>query len=55
MDLVEVNPELSDAEGTARTSEIAISLIQHALGKRLKSEPHIRADPYVPEGSRNLL
>lgn len=34
VDLVEVNPELSDDEGVKKTIDAAISLIQHCTGKR---------------------
>ncbi|CAG5104185.1 Oidioi.mRNA.OKI2018_I69.chr1.g1134.t1.cds [Oikopleura dioica] len=53
VDMVEVNPLLSDADGTTRTCEAAISLLQHCVGKRA-SPPFEREDKYVPEGSRTL-
>jgi len=54
MDLVEVNPTLSDGNGTRSTAEMAISLLQHATGRKMESELFIRPNPYTPEGSRNV-
>ena len=54
MDLVEVNPVLSDTGGVRRTAEIAISLLQHATGRKMSSQLFIRPNPYSRQGSMTL-
>ena len=54
VDMVEVNPILSDENGTCRTADMAIDLLKHIVGKEMKSEPFERDDKYTPEGSRNV-
>lgn len=54
VDLVEVNPTLADGGGVDRTAEVAISLLQHAVGRKMDNELFMRPHPYSPEGARNL-
>jgi len=54
MDMVEVNPILSDSEGIESTAEMAISLIQFALGRPASGKMFKRPFPYVPGGVRNV-
>ena len=42
MDLVEVNPELSNFREAKRTSEVAVEIIKHALGLSMRDTDYRR-------------